>query len=165
LTVGVVGLGYVGLPLAIEFGKRYRTLGFDRSEAKVAAYKRHIDPTGEIDGESFAAADKLVCSTDPSVLAEADFVVVAVPTPVDAAHNPELSALVESSRSVGRQLKRGAVVVYESTVYPGATEEVCIPLLGRGSPRSLREIRRKHCDFWKRSTDRSLQPASIRRAA
>jgi UDP-N-acetyl-D-galactosamine dehydrogenase len=128
-----VGLGYVGLPLAVEFGRKYRTFGFDRSLEKVAAYKRHVDPTGEISAESFAAADKLFCSADEGILAEADFVVVAVPTPVDRAHNPDLASLIESSKSVGRQLKRGAIVVYESTVYPGATEEVCIPILEQTS--------------------------------
>src|SRR3990170_8988165 len=132
-TIAVVGLGYVGLPLAVEFGKKHRTLGFDLSECKVAAYKRHVDPTDEISGDDFKAATKLECSTDPRVLAEADFIVVAVPTPVDSAHNPDLTALVESSTAVGKHMKRGAIVVYESTVYPGATEEVCIPALERAS--------------------------------
>jgi UDP-N-acetyl-D-galactosamine dehydrogenase len=133
LTIAVVGLGYVGLPLAVEFGKKHRTLGFDLSERKVAAYQRHVDPTDEICSDDFKAAAKLECSTDPAILADADFIVVAVPTPVDAAHNPDLTALVDSSTTVGRYLKRGAIVVYESTVYPGATEEVCIPALERAS--------------------------------
>jgi UDP-N-acetyl-D-galactosamine dehydrogenase len=133
LTVAVVGLGYVGLPLAVEFGKKHRTLGYDRSEEKIAAYRRHIDPASEIASASFAEATNLSFSTDPKILAEADFIIVAVPTPVDAAHNPDLTALIESSTSVGTHMKRGAVVVYESTVYPGATEEVCIPILERCS--------------------------------
>ena len=83
LTIAVVGLGYVGLPLAVEFGKKHRTLGFDLSERKVAAYQRHVDPTEEISSEDFKAATKLECSTDPAILADADFIVVAVPTPVD----------------------------------------------------------------------------------
>ncbi|HEX6361877.1 MAG TPA: nucleotide sugar dehydrogenase [Albitalea sp.] len=132
-TIAVVGLGYVGLPLAVEFGKKYRTLGFDLSAEKVAAYGRFVDPTGEVSSDDLRAAKGLACSTDPSVLAQADFIVVAVPTPVDDAHRPDFTPLVKSSESVGRHMKRGAIVVYESTVYPGATEEVCIPILERVS--------------------------------
>jgi UDP-N-acetyl-D-galactosamine dehydrogenase len=132
-ALAVVGLGYVGLPLAVEFGKKHRTIGFDLSEDKVQAYRRHVDPTGEVSSDDLKAARLLEPTTDPAALKEADFVVVAVPTPVDDAHNPDFSPLVSSSTSVGRNLKRGAVVVYESTVYPGATEEVCIPILERES--------------------------------
>ncbi len=132
-VVAVVGLGYVGLPLAVEFGKRYRTIGFDLSQAKVDAYRQHVDPTGEISTEDLKAAAKLEPTTNPGLLEQADFIVVAVPTPVDAAHRPDFSPLVSSSTTVGRHLKRGATVVYESTVYPGATEEVCIPLLEQHS--------------------------------
>ena len=122
-VVAVVGLGYVGLPLAIEFGKRFRTVGFDLSEAKVAAYLKHQDPMGEVSAEGFAASTMLHPTTDPAALKEADFVVVAVPTPVDDAHIPDFSPLVSASTLVGRNLKPGATVVFESTVYPGATEE------------------------------------------
>jgi UDP-N-acetyl-D-galactosamine dehydrogenase len=132
-VVAVVGLGYVGLPLAVEFGRKYRTIGFDLSRAKVDAYKRYVDPTGEVSGADLRAAEKLECTTDPRVLKEADFIVVAVPTPVDDAHQPDFSPLVGASRSVGENLKRGAIVCYESTVYPGATEEVCIPILEKHS--------------------------------
>ena len=132
-TVAVVGLGYVGLPLAVEFGKKYRTLGFDLSESKVAAYREGVDPTGEVTTEDLRAATGLEFGTDPSVLAQADFVVVAVPTPVDQAHQPDFTPLVKSSESVGRNLRKGAIVVFESTVYPGATEEVCIPIIERES--------------------------------
>ncbi|MGE5466070.1 MAG: nucleotide sugar dehydrogenase [Ignavibacteria bacterium] len=128
-TVAVVGLGYVGLPLAVEFGKRFKTIGYDLSAAKVAAYREFKDPTGEVSDEELQAAAMLECTTDPSRIAAADFIVVAVPTPVDEAHKPDFSPLVASSMTVGRHMKRGAVVVYESTVYPGATEEVCIPVL------------------------------------
>jgi UDP-N-acetyl-D-glucosamine/UDP-N-acetyl-D-galactosamine dehydrogenase len=131
--VAVVGLGYVGLPLAVEFGRKMRTLGFDLSADKVEAYRRHVDPTGEVSAHDLAAAVHLTCSTDPAVIGEADFIVVAVPTPVDNAHQPDFTPLVKSSESVGRHMKRGATVVYESTVYPGATEEVCIPILERES--------------------------------
>jgi len=126
--VAVVGLGYVGLPLAVAFGKKGRTLGFDLSETKIESYRRHVDPTGEVSGADLREA-ALVLSSDPSVLREADVVVVAVPTPVDDAHVPDFSPLVGASITVGKNLKPGATVVYESTVYPGATEEICIPLL------------------------------------
>jgi UDP-N-acetyl-D-galactosamine dehydrogenase len=132
-TVAIVGLGYVGLPLAVEFGKRHRTIGFDLSAAKVNAYRGHVDPTGEVSTDDLKAATRLEPTTDAAALKEADFVVVAVPTPVDDAHNPDFSPLVSSSMSVGRNLRPGAIVVYESTVYPGATEEVCIPILERES--------------------------------
>jgi UDP-N-acetyl-D-glucosamine/UDP-N-acetyl-D-galactosamine dehydrogenase len=130
-VVAVVGLGYVGLPLAVEFGRKYRTIGFDLSKAKIDAYRRHVDPTGEVSSEQLKAASQLFPTTDPAQLAEADFIVVAVPTPVDDAHNPDFTPLVGSSEAVGRHLKRGATVVFESTVYPGATEEVCIPIIER----------------------------------
>ncbi|MEW6706242.1 MAG: nucleotide sugar dehydrogenase [Pseudomonadota bacterium] len=132
-TIAVVGLGYVGLPLAVEFGKKFRTFGFDLSAAKVESYKHFIDPTGEVSTEDLKAATQLSCHTDPKVLAEADVIIVAVPTPVDDAHQPDFSPLVSSSTTVGRHMKRGAIVVYESTVYPGATEEVCIPVLEKES--------------------------------
>ena len=132
-TLAVVGLGYVGLPLAVEFGKRYPTIGLDLSAEKVEAYRRHVDPTGEISGDELRAATMLRPTTDPAALREADFVVVAVPTPVDEAHIPDFSPLVGASVTVGQNLKRGATVVFESTVYPGATEEVCIPLIEKHS--------------------------------
>ncbi len=131
--IAVIGLGYVGLPLAVEFGKKYETLGFDLAADKVAAYARHVDPTGEVSTEDLRAAARLTCSTDPTVIGRADFIVVAVPTPVDDAHQPDFTPLVKSSESVGRHLKRGATVVFESTVYPGATEEVCIPIIEKHS--------------------------------
>jgi len=131
--VAVVGLGYVGLPLAVEFGKKYETIGYDLSEAKVAHYKNYCDPTGEVSTEDLKAATKLTVSTDPTTLSRADVIIVAVPTPVDEAHIPDFSPLVGSSTTVGKHMKKGAIVVYESTVYPGATEEVCIPLLEKHS--------------------------------
>jgi UDP-N-acetyl-D-galactosamine dehydrogenase len=131
--VAVVGLGYVGLPLAVEFGKKLKTIGFDMSRAKVENYRRFIDPTGEMSGADLRAADQLTVTTDAAALAEADFIIVAVPTPVDSAHQPDFGPLVSASESVGKNLKRGAIVVYESTVYPGATEEVCIPILEKFS--------------------------------
>ena len=132
-VVAVVGLGYVGLPLAVEFGKKQPTIGFDLSERKVEHYRRHVDPTGEVSSADLKAAVHLEVTSDPARLAEADFLIVAVPTPVDAAHQPDFSPLAGASESVGRYMKRGAIVVYESTVYPGATEEVCIPILEKSS--------------------------------
>ncbi len=128
-TIAVVGLGYVGLPLAVEFGKKFRTIGFDLSHQKIAAYRNHIDPTGEVSSDNLRAATLLEVTTDPALLQEADFVVVAVPTPVDDAYQPDFTPLVGASRTVGQNLKPGAIVVFESTVYPGATEEVCIPVI------------------------------------
>ena len=132
-TVAIVGLGYVGLPLAIEFGKKYRTIGFDISAEKVDAYAKQRDPTGEVTPQEFRAAAKLQVTTNPFALREADFIIVAVPTPVDEAHNPDFGPLIGASTSVAKNLTRGTTVVFESTVYPGATEEVCIPVLERHS--------------------------------
>ena len=131
--IAVVGLGYVGLPLAVEFGKRFPTIGFDLSQRKVDAYRRFEDPTGEVSSEQLRAATLLNCTTDGAALKDADFIVVAVPTPIDDARRPDFFPLVSSSETVGRHLKRGAIVVYESTVYPGATEEICVPVLEKFS--------------------------------
>jgi UDP-N-acetyl-D-galactosamine dehydrogenase len=132
-VVAVVGLGYVGLPLAVAFGRRHRTIGFDISQAKVDAYRRGMDPTREVGAEEFTAARGLEVSADEAALRQAEFVIIAVPTPVDDAHNPDFGPLVSASAAVGRNLRRGAIVVFESTVYPGATEEVCVPVLERAS--------------------------------
>lgn len=132
-VVAVVGLGYVGLPLAVEFGKKFRTVGYDLSAEKVANYRRHVDPTGEVSGEDLRGATQLTVTTDAAELAAADIIIVAVPTPIDTARRPDFGPLVGSSAAVGKHMKRGAIVVYESTVYPGATEEVCVPVLEKHS--------------------------------
>ena len=132
-VVGIVGLGYVGLPLAVEFGKKRRTIGFDVSAAKVEAYRKRRDPTGEVSSEDLATATLLEPTTDAARLREADFVIVAVPTPIDDAHQPDFGPLITASAAVGRNLKHGATIVFESTVYPGATEEICIPIVERES--------------------------------
>ena len=132
-VVAVVGLGYVGLPLAVEFGKKYPTIGFDLSERKVAAYRDGRDPTGEVSRAEFESASRLRVTTEAAELGNADFIVVAVPTPVDEAHRPDFGPLLAASETVGRHLKRGATIVFESTVYPGATEEVCVPVVARCS--------------------------------
>ena len=132
-TVAVVGLGYVGLPLAVAFGRKFRTIGFDLSAEKIENYRRHIDPTGEVSTEELRAAAQLAVTTDPAQVAMADIIVVAVPTPVDSVRQPDFRPLIEASTMVGRHMKKDATVVYESTVYPGATEEVCIPILEKNS--------------------------------
>jgi UDP-N-acetyl-D-glucosamine/UDP-N-acetyl-D-galactosamine dehydrogenase len=132
-TVAVVGLGYVGLPLAVEFGKIHDTIGFDLSAEKVRSYQNFVDPTGEVSSEALRAATKLKATTDPAALAAADYIIVAVPTPIDNARLPDFGPLVGASRTVGQNMKKGAIVIYESTVYPGATEEVCIPVLEQHS--------------------------------
>ena len=132
-TVAVIGLGYVGLPLVVEFGKKTRTIGFDLSAHKVASCQRGKDPSRELSDEQMRAAVRAEYSTDPAALGDADFILIAVPTPVDDAHRPDLTPLISASEAAGRHLKKGAIVVYESTVYPGATEEVCVPALERAS--------------------------------
>jgi UDP-N-acetyl-D-galactosamine dehydrogenase len=132
-TLAVIGLGYVGLPLVVEFGKHMRTIGFDIARHKVEACRRGTDPSREMEDAQLAAAKHAVYTDDPALLAEADMIIVAVPTPVDQAHIPDFRPLVGASASVGRHMKKGVTVVYESTVYPGATEEVCVPVLERES--------------------------------
>ena len=141
-TIAIVGLGYVGLPLAVEFGKILPTIGFDLSADKVEAYRRHIDLTGEVSTQDLQAATQLQCHSDPVVLEEADFIIVAVPTPLGVANQPDFEFLIKSSEAVGKHIKRDAIVVYESTVYPGATEEVCIPVLEKYSGLKWKK------DFW-----------------
>ena len=132
-VVAVIGLGYVGLPLVVEFGKHFRTIGFDIAVSKVESCLNGVDPSRELTDHEMRASPHAVYTADPSMLREADIIVVAVPTPVDNAHIPDFRPLIGSSTSVGRHMKKGAIVVYESTVYPGATEEVCIPVLERES--------------------------------
>ena len=132
-VVAVVGLGYVGMPLAVEFGKKRTTIGFDLSASKIESYRNFIDPTGELSTSELRAASQLTVGTDPAALSDAKFIVVAVPTPVDIAHNPDFTPLAGASKTVGLHMKKGAIVIFESTVYPGATEEVCIPILEQHS--------------------------------
>ena len=131
--IAIIGLGYVGLPLAVEFGKHYPTLGFDVKEARVAALRGGDDATGEVAPEALAAARHLDFTTDAARLAEADVYIVAVPTPIDRHRQPDLGPLIAASELVGRAIAPGDVVIYESTVYPGATEEDCLPVIERVS--------------------------------
>jgi UDP-N-acetyl-D-galactosamine dehydrogenase len=132
-TVAVVGLGYVGLPLAAHFGRRQRTIGFDVSPEKIEALRKGIDPAGDVAAGLLEGAGRLELSSNPGHLKDADFILVAVPTPVDAARNPDFGALRAASRTIGEHMKQGATVVFESTVYPGATEDICVPILEAAS--------------------------------
>jgi len=127
--IAVIGLGYVGLPLAIEFGRQYNTIGFDLSAQKIGNYNNGFDTMGEVDNEQFRKAEHISFTSDPSQLKTADIQIVAVPTPVKEANIPDFSPLEGASRTVGQNLKSGAIVVFESTVFPGATEEICIPII------------------------------------
>ena len=127
--IGVIGLGYVGLPLAVEFGKHFDTLGFDINVARIADLKRGVDKTLEVSSEELGQIGRLRFSHDPADLEECNIYIVTVPTPIDKFKRPDLSPLVSASKTVGGRLKKGDVVIYESTVYPGATEEVCVPVL------------------------------------
>ena len=132
-TIAIVGLGYVGLPLAVAFGRRRATIGFDLNEAKLAHYRAGRDPSGEVSAEQLAEASQLQYTSDAARLAEASIIVVVVPTPIDAARRPDLSPLEGACRTVGAHLQAGATVIFESTVYPGCTEEVCVPILEQAS--------------------------------
>src|SRR5688572_28354495 len=132
-TVAVVGLGYVGLPVAINFARHRPTIGYDLSKKRIENLRHMVDPTGEVTTAELLAAKHFSATHHPSELEQADFIIVAVPTPINAARQPDLSPLVSASETVGRYMKPGATVIYESTVYPGATEEVCVPILERHS--------------------------------
>ncbi len=131
--IAIVGLGYVGLPLAVAFGRRFATLGYDLDAGRIDGLRRGHDGTGETSAEELAAATHLRLSAAADDLAGADVYIVAVPTPVDEANRPDLSPLEQASAAVGAHLKRGDTVIYESTVYPGTTEEICVPVLERTS--------------------------------
>jgi UDP-N-acetyl-D-glucosamine/UDP-N-acetyl-D-galactosamine dehydrogenase len=132
-TIAVVGLGYVGLPLAVEFGKRRATIGFDINPRRVAELQAGRDHTLECGSEELASATQLRFTSSPGDLKDAQIHIVTVPTPVDRAKRPDVSYLIQASETVGGALKRGDIVIYESTVYPGATEEVCVPVLEKAS--------------------------------
>ncbi len=131
--IAIVGLGYVGLPLAVEFGKQYDTVGFDINTSRVDELRGGHDATLEVEPELLAQATRLTFSAKLDDIAMCNVFIVTVPTPIDAAKRPDLTPLVKASESLGKVLKRGDTVVYESTVYPGCTEEVCIPLLEKFS--------------------------------
>lgn len=130
--IAVVGLGYVGMPIAVEFSKHVDVIGFDINKAKVELYKQGIDPTKEVGDEAIKNCS-VEWTCDPAKLKEASFIIVAVPTPINNDTTPDLTPVEKSSETVGKNLSKGAIVVYESTVYPGVTEETCVPILERES--------------------------------
>lgn len=130
--LALVGLGYVGMPIAVAFSRKVDVIGFDLSEKKIECYKNGIDPTNEVGNEVIAKCD-VEFTAEPKKLSEAKFIIVAVPTPVNDDHTPDLSPVEGASATVGKYLSKGSVVVFESTVYPGVTEEICVPILERES--------------------------------
>ena len=131
--IAIIGLGYVGLPLAVEFGKHFDTLGFDIHVARIEQLRQGIDHTQETSSEELAQARKLRYTTDLEALRASNVFIVSVPTPVDEHKRPDFTPLIKASQSIAKVLKHGDLVIYESTVYPGATEEICVPELERGS--------------------------------
>lgn len=139
IKIAIIGLGYVGLPLAVEFGKKHPVIGFDINQHRIKELKSGTDHTLEVNDEELAGAKQLQFSSDINELAECNFYIVTVPTPIDEYKQPDLTPLVNASTAIGSVLKAGDIVVYESTVYPGATEEVCIPELERSSGLTFNE--------------------------
>ena len=137
--IALIGLGYVGLPLAVEFGKVRPVLGFDINDARIAELRAGKDSTLEVTPEELVAAKQLDYSSDRSKLEECGIFIVTVPTPIDTANRPDLTPLIKASETVGKAIKAGAIVIYESTVYPGCTEEVCVPILEKESSLKFNE--------------------------
>ncbi|SEH09235.1 nucleotide sugar dehydrogenase [Candidatus Venteria ishoeyi] len=132
--IAVIGLGYVGLPAAVAFAKHGQVIGFDKNPHRIAELKQGLDRTEEVDSAALqAVASQLLLTTDDLDLKQANFFIIAVPTPIHADKKPDLMPVLRASQSIGAQLSPGDIVVYESTVYPGATEEVCVPVLERQS--------------------------------
>jgi len=139
LRIGVIGLGYVGLPLAVEFGKQYDTVGFDVHAGRIAELESGTDSTLEASPDELRSATRLSYTTDAAALGDCNFYVVTVPTPIGNSNRPLLTPLKKASETLGRVIKPGDIVVYESTVYPGATEEFCVPILEKGSGLTMNE--------------------------
>ncbi len=137
-VICVVGLGYVGLPLAVGLSRQFQVYGFDVKKSRIETLGRHEDPNREVASEELKASN-IVWSSDPSIIGKAGFIIIAVPTPIDKNKKPDLSPLHRSSEAVGRYLQKGAVVVYESTVYPGVTEDECVPVLEKSSGMKWKE--------------------------
>src|ERR1043166_8461512 len=131
-SLAVIGLGYVGLPIALAFSKKIKVIGFDINSSRIAMMKKGVDPSNEIGSEEFKRAD-IIFTDKPDVLKKANFFVVAVPTPIDENNLPDLKPLLSAAETVGKVLKKGDYVVFESTVYPGCTEEDCVPVLEKFS--------------------------------
>jgi len=127
--IAIIGLGYVGLPLAVEFSRHFSTVGFDTKEERIAELKNGIDATREVTAQELHNVKNITFTSQPELLADCNVIIIAVPTPIDVNKRPDLCPLINASRTAGRVLKKGDTVIYESTVYPGATEEVCVPIL------------------------------------
>ena len=139
IRIGIIGLGYVGLPLAVEFGKKYPTVGFDVNKGRVAELESGVDSTLECSDEELAAADQLTYATDVAAIADCNFYIVTVPTPIGDSNRPVLTPLRSASSTLGGVVKPGDVIVFESTVYPGATEEFCVPIVESVSGLTMNE--------------------------
>ncbi len=133
VKLGIIGLGYVGLPLAVEFGKKYPTMGFDINTKRVRELKQGHDFTLEVSGEELADSEFISYSSDVDDLKDCNVYIVTVPTPIDKNKQPDLTPLVKASAMLAKVINKGDVIIYESTVYPGATEEVCIPQIEKNS--------------------------------
>jgi UDP-N-acetyl-D-galactosamine dehydrogenase len=131
--IAVIGLGYVGLPLAVHFGVKFHTTGLDLKESIIENCKKFEDPTGEVSRQEFEKASSFYPTSDPSQISDADYIIIAVPTPIDQARRPDLKYMESSSAAAGKYMKKGAIVIFESTVYPGVTEDVCVPILEKMS--------------------------------
>ena len=152
LRIGIVGLGYVGLPLAVEFGKLYPTVGFDIHEGRVAELEGGTDSTLECSSEELAEARHVSYTSNVEDIASCNFYIVTVPTPIGDSNRPLLTPLRAASNTLSGVIKKGDIIVYESTVYPGATEEFCVPLLEAGSGLKMND------DFLRRLQPRADQP-------
>ena len=131
--IAIIGLGYVGLPLAVEFGRKYKTVGFDIDQTRIAELESGTDRTLEVSDEELGSAESLSFTASIDTLSNTDVFIVTVPTPINKHKQPDLTPLIKASEAIGKVMKKGCTVIYESTVYPGATEEVCVPLLERHS--------------------------------
>ena len=127
--IAVIGLGYVGLPLALEFGKYYPTIGYDTDPSRISSLRNYIDSNGEMDKAALQSSPLFMVDSNADVLEDCTIYVITLPTPVGLDHKPDLSFLISANKLVGRYLKKGDLVIFESTVYPGATEDDCIPIL------------------------------------
>ena len=151
--IAVIGLGYVGLPLAVEFGKQRKVVGFDINTTRIAELRAGEDNTLEVSAEELAAATHLSFTDKIAELADCTIFIVTVPTPIDAYKRPDLTPLIKASETIGKVLKRGDIVIYESTVYPGATEEDCVPVLEKTSGLTFNQ------DFYAGYSPERINPA------
>lgn len=146
-NIAIIGLGYVGLPLAVEFGRKFSTVGYDINETRIAELNAGNDFTLETTSEEIASATLLQCTAEAEKLADANIYIVTVPTPISKSKTPDLSPVESATKLVGQYLKQGDIVIFESTVYPGATEEVCVPILEALSGLKFNQMKNKPIPF------------------